>query len=138
MQPWEGIEMRIGLPVKTLFIGTVLIGLLSGCVTTGKGPGSLLSASLAATPAGQQLNQYALGKAVSAEVSALDATPAGGAKDWRSGKAASGRVSPGPPFEVSGRICRRFTHQITVEGVQSSITETACKNEEDVWQPVGS
>lgn len=130
--------MKLGLPVKKLFIGTVSIGLLSGCVTTGKGPGSLLSASLAATPQGQQLNQYALKKAVSAEVNALEVTPAGGAKDWRSGKAAFGRVLPGPPFEVSGRICRRFTHQITVEGVQSSRVATACKNEDDVWQPVGT
>lgn len=130
--------MKLGLPVKTLFVGLFSAGLLSGCVTTGKGPGSLLSASLASTPPGQQLNQYALNKAVSAEVSALEATPAGGAKDWRSGKAASGRVVPGPPFEVSGRICRRFTHQITVAGVQSSRTETACKNEDDVWQPVGA
>ena len=79
--------MKLGLPAKTLFVGVMSAGLLSGCVTTGKGPGSLLSASLAATPQGQQLNQYALNKAVSAEVNALEATPAGGAKDWRSGKA---------------------------------------------------
>ena len=130
--------MKLEQLARALFGGILSAGLLSGCVTTGKGPGSLLSANLAATPPGLQLNQHALNKAVSAEVSALEATPAGGAKDWRSGKAASGRVVPGPPFEVSGRICRRFTHQITVSGVQSSRTETACKNEDDVWQPVGT
>lgn len=129
--------MGLRFPVKAALACVVLIGALSACVTTGKGPGSLLSANLAATPSGQKLNQFALNKAVSAEVSALEATPAGGAKDWRSGKAASGRVLPGPPFEVSGRICRRYTHQITVGGTQSSRTETACKNEDDVWQPVG-
>lgn len=112
---------------------------LAGCVTTGT-PARLaaLSESIAASPAGQSLDRAALLKAASAEASALERTPTGGTSDWKTGKRASGTVSPGTPYEVSGRFCRRLTHRITATGNQLTRIVTACREEDGVWKPVNS
>ncbi|MCB1386571.1 MAG: hypothetical protein KDJ80_11615 [Nitratireductor sp.] len=115
------------------------LAILSGCVTTG-GVNRLepLTVSLSASPAGKGLERGAVRKAVLAELKALDMTPTGGTSDWKAGKNANGSVSPGPPFEVSGQVCRRLTHRITQRDQQQTHIETACRSEDGVWAPVGS
>jgi surface antigen len=112
---------------------------LSACVTSAsldKGPGALLSKGLVAGELGRGLDPQSKRKAIDAEITALSNSATGVETKWQGQKNTSGIVIPGQLFEVSGKICRRYSHEILVNGQSQSDEATACKNEDGVWEPL--
>lgn len=112
---------------------------LTACLTTAgldTGPGALLSTGLISGELGQGLDQQARRKAIDAEVAALSKGATGTETKWTGARNTSGKVVPGQLFEVSGKICRRYTHVISVSGQTRSAQSTACKNEDGIWEPL--
>ncbi len=80
---------------------------LTACLTTSgleTGPGALLSTGLISGELGQGLDQQARRKAIDAEVAALSNGATGTETKWTGARNTSGKVVPGQPFEVSGKI----------------------------------
>lgn len=113
---------------------------LTACVTglgaIDSGPRQLMATGLLAGEFGSGLDKAAKRHALDAEIEALESGNAGASTSWKSGKEYSGEVTPGQPFEVSGRICRRYNHRIKVDGLSRSADATACRNQEGLWEPL--
>lgn len=126
--------------IKSVFTALVLLALaiLAGCVTTSgpNSPGFALESALRADPHATQLKPAALRKAVSTEIAALTNGQPGTLNNWRTSRDVEGVVIPGTPFEVSGRICRRYEHRISITGQERSRTATACRNDQGNWEPL--
>lgn len=123
---------------KALFL-LASTAVLSACVTTAgldKGPGALLSKGLVAGDLARGLDPQSKRKAIDAEIAALSNSATGVETKWKGQKGTSGKVIPGQPFEVSGKICRRYSHEIVFDGQTRSDEATACKNEDGVWEPL--
>ncbi len=109
---------------------------LSACVTTTgeKSPRFALEQALLADSHARRLPPAALRKAVASELQALDNATAGTLNNWQGPKDTAGTVIPGTPFEISGRICRRYDHRITISGDTRTRTATVCRNETGAWE----
>ena len=125
--------------LRKLLVLTGMSFFLTACLTTSgldTGPGALLSTGLISGELGQGLDQQAKRKAIDAEVAALSNGATGTETKWTGSKNTSGKVVPGQLFEVSGKICRRYSHVVSVSGQMRSGQTTACKNEDGIWEPL--
>ncbi len=82
---------------------------------------------------GEGLNAPTMNKALNAELSALETGLAGSATIWNNGSGISGKVVPGQIYEVGNSPCRRYTHQIVLNGTTRNGEGTACKGENGLW-----
>lgn len=130
-----------GNSIFTLTVATVISSFgLAGCVTSleslNKGPREFMAGGLIGGTFGKDLDPAAKRKALDAEIEALSNGNTGAAVNWASGNEEQGTVTPGQPFEVSGRTCRRYHHNLTGPGAQKSAEATACRNEDGIWEPL--
>ncbi len=124
---------------KISMVLSLTVGLAS-CITTSQsldaGPRALLSQGLVAGEFGSGLDNAAKRKALDAEIEALTNGVPGSQTRWSAANGVSGIVVPAQSFEVSGRVCRRYNHTITIKGQLKSEDATACRNESGIWEPL--
>lgn len=119
-----------------LLVASALV--LSGCLTSGtaleRAGLSGLSSGILAGDLGRGLDDRDLRKALEAEKTALTSGTTGAATRWQGSAEIGGEVTPGQPYEVGSRICRRYTHTITDGADRRSATGTACRERDGEWQ----
>ena len=114
--------------------------LAAGCMTSGsaleRAGLKSLSQGILAGEVASGLNDQELRKALEAENQALTSGATGASVNWEGREGTLGIVTPGQPYRVGTRMCRRYSHTITVEGNTRTATGTACRNEDEAWQPL--
>ena len=120
-----------------LFIGA---NLNTGCTSLGvskeDNPKLALGKGILSGPLGQQLDEPSKRKAIAAELKALSSNIPGQPVNWQGTRKREGTVIAGPAFEISTSVCRRYSHEVRVDGVASKADGTACKDSDGVWQPL--
>lgn len=119
---------------------------LSGCTTTSlvTGPQSGPStASIADALGGGLVGQLGVDlgrdrrRALEAEYSALEHTPAGRSVPWRGdGGRWSGEVVAAQPYRVGSQDCRQYTHRLLDGQQPREARGTACRNADGSWTPL--
>lgn len=118
---------------------------LSGCTTTslvtGAQPGPT-TVSIADALGGGLVGQTGVDlgrdrrRALEAEYTALEHTPAGRPVPWRGDGRWSGEVIAAQPYRVGSQDCRQYTHRL-VDGQQAREARgTACRNADGSWTPL--
>ncbi len=124
---------------KISAIIVILLG-VSGCVTAldslDQGPRVFMAKGLIGGEFGSGLDLAAKRKALDTEIEALTNGNTGAALEWSSGENVKGSVTPGQPFEVAGRVCRRYSHALSGVGIQRIEDATACVNKDGIWEPL--
>lgn len=100
------------------------------------GPREYMAKGLIGSSFADGLDTAAKRKALDAEIDALSKGNTGAGTEWTSGKTAKGIVTPGQPFEVFDRTCRRYKHQLFLGSTQRTAEATACRNDDGIWQPL--
>lgn len=75
-------------------------------------------------------------RALEAEYSALEHTPAGRAVPWKGDGRWSGEVVAAQPYRVGSQDCRQYLHRL-LDGQQAREARgTACRNADGSWTPL--
>ncbi|WP_184472005.1 hypothetical protein [Rhizobium esperanzae] len=123
---------------------------LSGCTTTkGAASGGIFSSKPSASAAfltalqgglvgrsGVTLSDSDKQRALEAEYRALEGAAVGQPMQW-TGKDVTGKVVAAAPYQVGSQNCRQYTHTLTVDGKDTVVRGTACRNADGSWSPLG-
>jgi surface antigen len=112
---------------------------LSGCLTMAgieRNPAYSLRNGILAGDFGNGLSDANRAKAIQAEVKAVSDNRPGLSLEWQGRDGVSGKVTPEQVFEIGSRPCRRYLHELRVDGGQRRRAGTACRDENGNWQPV--
>lgn len=132
---------------------------ISGCATTGSGPGALVTpppaqgsggstkvaAAIIAAMAGglvggsigAGLSEREKRSALEAEYKALEYTASGQAVAWKSDQSANrGEVIAAQPYRVGSQDCRQYTHTVFSGTTSQTARGTACRNADGSWTPL--
>lgn len=101
----------------------------STSVAQGKVGGGIIGSQI-----GAGLDSASRDVGLAAEFNALENGRAGEAVKWSNGQTASGIVTPQQTYEVGSQTCRRYTHQILVNGESREASSTSCRQSSGTWQ----
>lgn len=134
----------------------VMIGMLSGCVSTGNGPraGQDLNLDQVGVASGKEIIKAFDGgilpaadfrklsrkdrtRALLAEYRALENSSTGQAVAWQDadGKS-SGTVTAAAPYQVGSQNCRQYTHIAKISSKSVQGTGAACRSLNGRWVPL--
>lgn len=128
-----------------LLLALACMAALTGCTTTSlvTGPSTGPTKSTIAEALGSGLvGQLGVdlgrdrGRALEAEYSALEHTPAGRAVPWKGDGRWSGEVVAAQPYRVGSQDCRQYTHRLIDGQQQREARGTACRNADGSWTPL--
>ncbi|WP_407047970.1 glycine zipper 2TM domain-containing protein [Methyloraptor flagellatus] len=126
-------------------LGTVTGALAGGLIGSqfGGGSGKVLAAGAGAAlgallggDIGRNLDDRDRELAAQAEYDALEAGPAGSARQWRGPSGHTGSITPGPAYAVNQYTCRDYTHTIYIDGKPQTARGTACRQPDGTWRPL--
>jgi len=133
------MKLRMAMNAKIIAI-LLTSAVLTSCVSTrgalDNGTSALLASGPLSGDLGIGLDASSKRSAIQTELKALSSGQAGVPVEWVGKDGTKGRVTPGQPFEVAGRVCRQYSHAIVSGGTEKSARATACENEKKVWEPL--
>ncbi len=112
---------------------------LSGCLTMAqieRNPAYSLRNGILAGEFGSGLSDVNRVKAIQAEVKAVSENRPGVSLEWQGRDGVSGKVTPEQVFEIGWQPCRRYVHELRIDGAQRRRAGTACRDEDGNWQPI--
>ena len=101
----------------------------SSSIAQGKVGGGIIGSQI-----GAGLDSASRDAGLAAEFNALENGRAGEPVKWSNGQGASGIVTPQQTYEVGSQTCRRYTHQIIVNGESREASSTSCRQSSGSWQ----
>lgn len=139
------------LRANAMIVSSLLVAVaVSGCTTTKSSTsGGMFSRKPSASASfiaalqggiagrsGIELSDSDKQRALEAEYRALEGAAVGQPVVW-SGRNVSGKVVAAAPYQVGSQNCRQYTHTLTVDGKDTAVRGSACRNSDGSWSPLG-
>ena len=148
----ERVSVIRSVAGRSTLLSVLVLSILSGC-TTGNRPGTSAGGLLgrasapSTTPyiaslqggivarSGVTLERNDLQRALEAEYRALEGARGGQPVAW-TGDNGRGQVVAAAPYQVGNQNCRQYNHTLTVDGRETKVRGTACRNTDGTWTPL--
>ena len=126
-------------------IGTLSGAVIGGVVGNqfGGGSGKIATTAIGALAGGviggnigRGLDNPSRDRALQAEYTALEKGRSGVPVNWQGTNGTYGHVVPQQTYQVGSSNCRRYTHEIYIDGTPKKASGTACRNPDGTWTPL--